>query len=358
MQINRIRQLAARLPNGVDAVLITSNISRRYLTGMKSSAGVVLVTKNKACLIIDSRYYERACAEAHDCEVILLKDLKQQLEGLFESFSIQTLAIESACMTVYELAQYEKKLPHVTIIADNVLSELLDELRIVKDENELAKMQAAQEIAEAAFTHILEYAKVDRTEREIALELDYFMLKNGAEALSFDTIAVSGKNSSLPHGVPGDKPLCNGDFLTMDFGAVVEGYHSDMTRTVAIGEVTEEMQKVYTCVLAAQEAGLQACRAGITGEALDYAARSIIEAAGYGEFFGHGLGHGVGMDIHEKPTASRKNNDVLKSGMIVTIEPGIYLPHRFGVRIEDMVVIGDHGCVNMTKSPKHLIVLK
>ena len=353
----RIGRLAALLPDGVDGALITSAVGRRYLTGMKSSAGVVLVTREAAYLLIDFRYYERACAEARDCEVVLLTELKRQLTELLSRHQVNRLAIESAAMTVFELAQYRDRLPGVTIVADNTLSDRLDTLRIRKDEGELASMRAAQHIAEEAFTHILEYIRPGRTEREVALELDYFMLKGGAEALSFDTIAVSGKNSSLPHGVPCDKPLEDGDFLTLDFGAVVEGYHSDMTRTVAIGHVSDDMRAVYDCVLTAQRTALSAVRAGITGKTLDAAARDVIKAAGYGEFFGHGLGHGVGLDIHESPSASPSGAVELKDGMVVTVEPGIYLPGRFGVRIEDMVVVREGGCENLTSAPKELLVI-
>ena len=218
-------------------------------------------------------------------------------------------------------------------------------------------MIAAQRIAEKGFDHMLCFIKEGKTEKEIQFELDYYMLSNGAEALSFDTIALTGKNTSMPHGVPGDTAVQAGDFVLMDFGAVVNGYHSDMTRTVCVGKPTDEMREVYDIVLKAQLAGLDAVRSGITGSELDGVARKIISDAGYGECFGHSLGHGVGMEIHESPYATPSSSELLESDMIITVEPGIYLPDKFGVRIEDFVVVREDGCFNMTNAPKVLINL-
>ncbi len=183
------------------------------------------------------------------------------------------------------------------------------------------------------------------------------MLSKGAEALSFDTIALSGANTSMPHGVPSDKPVAAGEFVLMDFGAVWEGYHSDMTRTVCVGEPTEQMRAVYETVLRAQQAGLDCIRAGITGKTADKAARDVIEQAGWGAYFGHSLGHGVGMEIHEQPNAAPRTRTVFRSGMVVTVEPGIYLPGEFGVRIEDFVCVTETGCENLTKAPKEFFML-
>ena len=223
--------------------------------------------------------------------------------------------------------------------------------------DELETIIAAQRIAEKAFDHILGFITPDKLETEVALELEYFMLKNGADALSFDTIAVSGKNSSLPHGVPSDKKIERGDFITMDYGAVVDFYHSDMTRTVAYGEVSSKQAEVYETVLKAQIAGVEALKPGTSCRDVDAVSRNIIKAAGYGEYFGHGLGHGVGVEIHEKPTLNPNSSDTLTAGYIVTVEPGIYIPDNFGVRIEDMAYITEDGYINLTSCEKKLIVL-
>ena len=221
----------------------------------------------------------------------------------------------------------------------------------------LLKIVAAQRIAEQALEEVLNDIKVGVTEKEIAARLTYLMLHYGAENMSFDPIVVSGANSSKPHGVPTEKEIQAGDFVTMDFGCIVDGYCSDMTRTVAVGHVTDEMQTVYDTVLNAQLAGIAACKAGVTGREVDGAARKVIADAGYGEAFGHGFGHGVGLEIHEAPTAGPRGETPLPAGSIVTAEPGIYLPGKFGVRIEDMLYVIEDGCVNLTEAPKQLVIL-
>ena len=203
----------------------------------------------------------------------------------------------------------------------------------------------------------MKFIKVGVTEKEIALELDFYMLSHGAEAVSFETIAVSGKNSSMPHGVPTDKKIENGDFITMDFGAVYNGYHSDMTRTVIVGEPTEKQKEVYETVLKAQTEALAVLKAGVSGVDADKAARDIIDAKGYKENFGHGTGHGVGIEIHESPNLSPYSKAILETGNIVTVEPGIYIPDEFGVRIEDMALITEDGYINLTSCEKELIIL-
>ena len=205
--------------------------------------------------------------------------------------------------------------------------------------------------------HILDFIKPGMTEKHVTLELDYYMLSHGADGLSFETIAVSGKNSSKPHGVPSDKKIEKGDFVTMDFGAVVEGYHSDMTRTVAVGFVTDEQKNVYETVLKAQAAAQAAASSGVCCADVDKAARDVIENAGYGEYFNHSTGHGVGVEIHEYPRLSRLCKTALSVGNVVTDEPGIYIPEKFGVRIEDMLLITENGCENLTRAPKELIIL-
>ena len=234
---------------------------------------------------------------------------------------------------------------------------LLGALRAAKDEEEIALMTKAQRISEQALEEILKFLRPGVTEKEVAAKLTYDMLRFGAEKMSFDPIVASGPNGSLPHAVPSDRAIQSGEFVTMDFGCVYGGYCSDMTRTVAVGEPTEEMKKVYAVVLEAQLAGIAAEKAGVTGKSVDAAARRVIEDAGYGEYFGHSFGHSVGLEIHEAPNAGSTCEDVIPLGAAVSAEPGIYLPGKFGVRIEDVTIFTADGCVNLTKAPKDLIIL-
>ena len=354
--MTKLEQLCTNLAGFADCALITDDINRRYFTGMKSSAGTILVFKDKAYFIIDFRYIEKARKTVTNCEVILENKLSQQINELIEKHGAKTVAINSDTFTVSQLIDFAKNLK-AEIISDKRLAKCIAKIRLVKTQDEIDKIICAQRIAEKGFEHMLEYIKAGRTEREVQLELDYFMLKNGAEGLSFDTIALSGKNTSLPHGVPSDKKIENGEFVLMDFGAVVDGYHSDMTRTVCVGKPSEEMEKVYNIVLDAQLSTLDKVHAGMSGKELDKIARDIISDAGYGENFGHSLGHGVGVEIHENPVASPRREDILPENSVVTVEPGIYLENKFGVRIEDFVVVKADGCENMTLAQKKLIVL-
>ncbi len=340
-----------------DCVLITSDVNRRYFTGMKSSAGVVAAFSDKAYLLIDFRYIEKARATVTDAEVIEAKKLYPQLMELLKKHGAQSIAIESETMTVKELNAYEHFFSEIRFIHDDSLSTAISALRSVKDDEELQYISKAQSIAEAAFDDILNFIKVGVTEREIALELNRLMFDYGAEDLSFDTIVLSGANTSMPHGVPSEKQVQSGEFVLMDYGAVYNGYHSDMTRTVCVGEPDEEMRKVYEIVLNAQKAAIEQAKAGVVGSDLDKIARDIIEREGYGNCFGHSLGHGVGLEIHEKPNASPNYKLPLNEGAVVTVEPGIYIAGKFGVRIEDFVILTENGCENLTKSAKSLITL-
>lgn len=353
----RLTRLMQALQGKADCALITDDINRRYLTGMKSSAGIVLAFPEKAYLLIDFRYIEKAQQTVKHCEVIEQKDTYAQIRELLEHHHAECIAVEAGSMTLQRLAGFRKQLKDVDFLTDHTLTEALYALRTVKTTEETEKIKAAQALAEHALEALLKELHAGMTEREIALFLDFHMRRNGAEDLSFETIALTGAHTSMPHGVPDDREVQKGDFVLMDFGAVVDGYHSDMTRTVCVGEPTEEMRHVYEIVLQAQEAALVQARAGISGSALDGAARQIIDAAGYGRYFGHALGHGVGMEIHEFPVASPKQENILESGSIVTIEPGIYLPGKFGVRIEDFVHINENGCENLTKFTKKLVCL-
>lgn len=355
--MNNIEELMKAIPDSSDCAVIVSDINRRYFTGMKSSAGILICFRDKAYLIIDFRYIEKARNTVKNCEVILADDIYVQIKELMEKHNAHIISVESEEMTISRLNSFRKNLPSYSFDTTDKLSNAIYDMRSVKSDEDIEKMKIAQKFTDDAFTHILDFIKVGQTEREIALELDYFMLKNGAEALSFDTIALAGKNTSMPHGVPSDYKVQQGDFVLMDFGAVYDGYHSDMTRTVCVGSPTDEMEKVYDIVLSAQKKALETAKAGIKGIDLDKSARDIIENAGYGNAFGHSLGHGVGMEIHEFPNASKKSSKILPENSVVTIEPGIYIPDKFGIRIEDMVKITYNGCMNFTKSIKNLICL-
>ncbi len=355
--MNKFERLFAVLPDEIDAAIITSDVNRRYFSGMKSSAGTVVAFREKAYLIIDFRYIEAATKKVKDAQVILQGKLFDQINELLKKHGAKTAAIESDTMTVSMLNMYKERITAAEIVSSSALSDAIGELRIVKTQDEIDKMIKAQRIAEAAFENVLNFIKPGVTEKEIGLCLDYYMLKNGAEALSFDTIAITGANTSLPHGVPGDNVVKEGSFVLMDYGATYDGYHSDMTRTVCVGKPTEKMEQVYNIVLDAQLKTIAAIKEGITGHDADKVARDVITAAGYGEMFGHSLGHGVGMEIHEAPTAAPSSTRVLKENMIVTVEPGIYIPGEFGARIEDFVIVKKDGCENMTLAKKSLISL-
>lgn len=340
-----------------DAALIFSEENRRYFTQFPSSDGALLVYGGKAVFFTDSRYTEAAAKCIGGENVIDSSNLYEKLGKIFGENGVKTVAVENNKLTLAEFDELKNKLSDIEFNTSSDLADAIERIRIVKEDSETEKIKAAQRIAEDAFSHILTFIKEGMTEKEIALELDFYMLSHGAEAVSFETIAVAGANSSMPHGVPGEYRIQKGDFITLDFGATVDGYHSDMTRTVCLGEPSEKQKEVYEVVLKAQTAALEALRDGITGVEADKIARDIIEEAGYGKSFGHGLGHGVGVEIHESPRLSPKAPHTLKSGNVVTVEPGIYLPGEFGVRIEDMAIITDDGCINLTSCKKELIIL-
>lgn len=354
--MNNIQRLVEKLSDTTHGALITSDISRRYFCGFTSSAGVILVTKDGSYLIIDSRYYDKARARVTSCEVVLMEDMRRQLLDLMIKHNITKLSVESAYMTIAELEKYKESLFYAEIDSSAWLSDAISAMRVIKTAEELKLIVQAQRIAEAAFERLLERLRRGMTEKQAAALLNYFIMDCGADGLSFETIAASGVNSASPHAVPTDKPLQNGDFLTLDFGAIVDGYHSDMTRTLVIGEPAPEMEELYNAVFYANLDGLQAVRAGIGGAVVDSVARSTLNGwGGYDKYFGHGLGHGVGLEIHEAPTLSQKSSSMLRSGMIVTVEPGAYISGKYGVRIEDMVLVTESGCENLALTTKKLI---
>ncbi len=355
--MERINKLQAFLKNSHEAILICSPENRRYFTGFPSSDGYLVVTKNDAVFFTDSRYIEAAQNSVKNCRAQKLTKVSDEVKNFIKENNILKIYIERNRMSVSTADFLKQVFAPCRVTASKKLETEIDNIRRAKGEEEKEYILTAQKIAEEAFEHILTFIKPGVTEKQIALELDFYMLSHGAEAVSFETIAVTGAKSSMPHGVPDETVVKNGDFITMDFGAVYKGYHSDMTRTVAVGEITEEQKKVYEIVLSAQKNALSVLRNGLPLAEADKAARDIIDNAGYGEYFGHSTGHGVGIEIHENPTLAPKAKGVLEIGDVVTVEPGIYLPGKFGVRIEDMALITADGYENLTSTPKELIIL-
>ncbi len=354
--MEKINNLKKLLKSSNEAVIITSPENRRYFTVFPSSDGYLIVTKNDAVFFTDSRYIE-AAQKACACRAHLLTRLSNEVKSFLNDNGIEKVYTETERLSVSLLSQLRKIFSPIKIIPSQRVEKAINNLRSVKDTDEIENIKKAQAIAEEAFNHILTFIKPGVTEKQIALELDFYMLSHGAEALSFETIAVTGTKTSMPHGVPDGTIVKNGDFITMDFGAVYKGYHSDMTRTVAVGYVTDEQKEIYNTVLTAQQTALSVLKKGLSCAEADKAARSIIEEAGYGEYFGHGTGHGVGVEIHEGPNLSPRSTQNLKTGNVVTVEPGIYIPGKFGVRIEDMALITERCYENLTSAPKELIIL-
>ncbi len=340
-----------------EAFLISSGSNRFYLTGFNSSAGTVLITKTKSVFFIDFRYFEKAKATVDSCEVVLYDKGDKGIYEFCKQEKIKTLFVETSFVSLAQHKYLSGVFEGVEISKENILDLKLNEMRAVKSEYELGFIKQAQTLTEQTLDYILPRVTAGRTEREVMLDMEFFMRNLGADGVSFDFIVVSGKNSSLPHGVPTNKIIEKGDFVTMDFGAVVNGYSSDMTRTVAIGSVSEEQQRVYNTTLKAQLAALDAIKADAVCGDIDKIARDIIYDAGYKGCFGHALGHSVGIDVHEAPNLSPNNQSKLEIGNVVTVEPGIYIENKFGVRIEDMVYVTENGCINLTKSDKDLIIL-
>ncbi|KAB2951666.1 aminopeptidase P family protein [Heliorestis acidaminivorans] len=357
-----LERLRAQWPDETDALLIMEPNNRRYLSSFTGTAGLLLVTPNQSILVTDFRYWEQAQQQSPEWQIYRQQGswLKALQEVLTKS-NWKNIAIEYNYITLTQQELLTKALPDRNLLNQSSLIEIM---RSVKDEAEQEKIARAVALADRGFEHILTYVQKrfrgsegEVREKEIALELEFFLRKEGAEGIAFDFIVASGERSALPHGVATDKALQEGEFVTIDFGCRLDGYCSDTTRTFFLGKPTEEHQKVYRTVLQAQQEALEVLGPGKIGSDLDQVAREIIEKAGYGSYFGHGLGHGVGLVVHEKPQLSPSSDDILQVGQVVTVEPGIYIPQWGGVRIEDMVIITDSGCRNLTKAPKELICL-
>lgn len=354
--MKNIDKFLSLLDGEVDGLLLTSRYSRYYGTEFDIAEGVAIVTKAGCRYFTDSRYIESAENGIKGFEVKMVDRgnwYHKLLNEAIADFGVTTLGYEEDYLTVAEFQGYEKNLNAKLV----PMNEKINGFRAVKEEWELNLMRKAQQITDAAFKEVLTKIKPGMTELALQAELIYCLYKNGATGLAFDPIVISGPNTSMPHGVAGERIIQEGDFITMDFGALYQGYCADMTRTVAVGYATEEMKKVYEIVLQAQLAAIAATRAGIPGKDVDAVARQVIADAGYGDYFGHGYGHGLGMEVHEAPSASPAAERIMEENMIVSAEPGIYLPGKFGVRIEDVTIYKANGCEDITNSPKNLIII-
>ncbi len=338
----------------IDGLLVASPINRRYLTGFTGTAGVALITEKDAVFITDFRYTAQASEEAKNFAIIehtipIVDEIAKQIKHLH----IEKLGFEQDHMTYAIYKQYEEQFFTKLVPVSN----LIESLRLIKTETELQLLRDAAEIADAAFDHILTIIKPGVKEIDVANELEFFMRKQGATSSSFDIIVASGYRSALPHGVASEKEIAPGELVTMDFGALYNGYCSDITRTVAVGDISEELDTIYHIVLEAEERGVAGIKAGMTGKEADDLTRSYITEQGYGANFGHSTGHGIGLEVHENPRLAPTSTDVLQKDMVVTVEPGIYVDNIGGCRIEDDIIITDSGNEVITHSPKELIKL-
>ncbi len=350
--MTRAEQLRAALT--ADAIIITDELNQYYISGFRYTDGYVVVTRESAHIVTDFRYIEAAETLAPEgFTVVAPKNMVEYIGEVFQKEGVKSVAFEEERVTYAMLENLKSKLQAEFVPSRGVI----EEMRRYKDASEVAKIEAAQRITDAAFDHIIKAMTPEMTEIDVAVELEFFMRRAGAEEKSFDTIAVSGAASSLPHGVPRNVKLERG-FFTMDYGCVVDGYHSDMTRTVVLGKADAEMKKLYDTVLTAQISAMEGAKVGMKCNAVDKIARDIIEDAGYHGCFGHGLGHGVGLEIHEEPRFSPKSSDFFKVGHVITVEPGIYLAGKYGCRIEDMIWAENESTVrNLTHAPKEMIEL-
>ena len=342
----------------IDGAIVVSPVNRRYLTGFPSSYGVLLITVDRAYLLLDFRYAEAAQRSVKNCEVVLFTSMADTLRDLVRKNHLKRIALEYEHLSLRQAKNLETILSAAgaSTVEDETLDQCITSLRMIKTPEEISKLKAAQKITDDAFSFVLGQIHPGITEREIALKIEFFMREHGADGAAFDLIVVSGKNGSLCHGIPSEKMVESGDFVTMDIGALLDGYHSDMTRTVAVGFVSTEQRRAYETVLCAQLAAIDTVRDGVSCAEVDLAARRIIEEE-YPGAFGHATGHGVGLDIHEEPRFSSNSKTIARAGMVVSVEPGVYLPGKFGLRIEDLVVVTKDGCENLTHSSKELIIL-
>jgi len=353
----RVELLRGRLADkGVEAMLVTQPENRRYLSGFTGSFGFLLVSREKAFLLTDFRYLGQA---AQECPGWFIYEAKgsafEALGELLSQLKINSLGFEDEHLTYKQFSELQEKLPGE--VKALPLSDLVEELRMVKEAPEIENLSRAVELADRAFEHILNLLRPGMKEQDIAFELEFFMRREGAAKLSFDTIVASGLRGAMPHGTASEKVLMAGELITFDFGCEYKGYMSDLTRTVSLGQPDQEQEKIYAVVLQAQEAGLHFLKAGVKAGEVDKVVREVIGRHGYLEYFRHSTGHGVGLNVHEAPRLSKNNATVLQAGMIVTVEPGIYIPGWGGIRIEDMAVVLEQGCRRLTRAPKDKLII-
>jgi Xaa-Pro aminopeptidase len=352
----RLEMIRSKLKeNGIDGILITKKENYMYLSGFTGSSAHLVITQNSADLITDFRYIEQATKQAPLFNIIKYKgNVAIEINNALKRNNVEKLGFESIDLTYDKYKDYSSKFEVKELIP---LKNIIESIRMIKDSEELQFIKKAVEIADGAFLNVLPFIKPGILEIEIAAEIEYFMKKQGAQGSSFQTIVASGARSAMPHGVASNKEIKNGDVIIMDYGAIYQGYCSDITRTIFLGKPGEKITKIYDIVLKAQKEALNGVHKGLTGREIDSIAREIINNFGYEKNFGHGLGHGVGLEIHEEPRFAPSDENIMENGMVVTVEPGIYVEGYGGVRIEDMIVIRDDQPEILTQASKELIVL-
>lgn len=345
--------------NTIDAGLIFGTNNSFYFSGAFTSEGILFADTKSAYMLIDSRYFEYCKNTVKDCEVILVTDLQKQLKDLIGVCNCKKIAVDISEIDVARFEYFKTIIKPAQLLSDKTLNDFLLKTRAVKDATELENIEESQKILDLGYEYILKNIKTGITEEELSFKLFVFLKEHGAQDASFDFIVLSGENTSKPHGIPGKRQVDYGDLILLDFGVKVNGYCSDMTRTFAIGEATAQQKEIYNLVLSAQESAIKQLKPEIPCKEIDKIARDIIKEGGFKAEFGHSLGHSLGLNIHEDPVLSPKSDDVIKPNMVFTVEPGIYLTGKFGVRIEDTVFVTKNGCKNITKSPKsELLVIK
>lgn len=352
VRVDKLREKMAQ--ESLDGLLVTTFLNWRYITGFRGDAGALLITDKSAYLFTDSRYIEEAQEEAVGFSAVMTKVETDEIKTTVQREGLKRLAFEKEHVTYSAWEKLKERFEGVELVG---VSLWVEELRMVKTPQEVQFIQKAQDIADDAFALLTNSIRLGSREIDLALEFEFTMRRMGSEGLAFPIIAVSGERSSLPHGVPSERKVADRDFLTFDFGARCQGYCSDETRTFVVGRLDKKHEEIYNVVLEAQLAGLEAVKPGVKGMDVDAAGRKVIDAAGYGQYFGHGIGHGVGLNVHEGPSAGKKSDNVLAPGMIVTVEPGIYIPGFGGCRIEDIVLVTETGSRILSHSPKELKVL-
>lgn len=355
-RLKRFQEWLAAQGDAFDAMLITNRSNIRYLSGFTGTFAFLVISRDKAFILTDSRYTLQARQQSTHFSLIKLERYTppMSIAKLCERENWAVLAFERQDLSFDFYDRLKSCFGRANLIP---VEKAVEQFRAVKDEEEIALLRTAEHIGDAAFQHVLEILQPGMSEREVAFELELAMRRQGASGLSFDTIVASGLRSAMPHGVASDKKIENGDLVVFDFGCVYEGYCSDMTRTVGVGTLSQAQKDLYELVLKAQTSALKLAKAGVVGERMQDHVQAIFDKAGFGSYFGHGLGHSVGLDIHEEPRFSRNVKDTLPAGTVISVEPGLYVPGIGGVRIEDLVVLTEDGCDNLTQSPKSLIIV-